>query len=129
MKLELKHIAPYLPYGLRLTNSSHPMNGRMCELLSKYDYNTIRPILRPLSDLIPVEEDDINDMVLINLVNGADQHCDAYDEWRDSYLDNPEQMRILQAPYEVFEELIKQHYDVFGLIPAGLAIDVNTIKP
>ena len=31
-------------------------------------------------------------------------------------------------PYSIFEILLKNHFDVFGLIEKGLAIDINTIK-
>lgn len=135
--IEIKHLSPYIPYNINgiynLTDvvSSYKNETRIKVLTSDsctFFLLYCKPILRPMSDLIPIEDDEINDMVLIKLVNETAQHCDAYDEWRDSYFDNPEPERILQAPYEVFEELLKQHFYVFGLIEKGLAIDINTLE-
>lgn len=142
-ELTLKELAAYLPYGLKCQYGAvdDPEYGIMNGLdnymgcdeaqfkFLKCGLSLVKPILRPLSDLIPVEDGEIDDYVLIQLVDSADQPCDAYDEWRDSYFDNPDPSRILQAPYEVFQELLKQHYDVFNLIPAGLAIDINSLTP
>lgn len=141
MELQFRHLAPYFPYGLNLqfvvkgvvertgkmTNVSHDLEMTHPTKigLDYYDSEHIwmfKPILRPLSDLIPCDDDEINDYVLIKIINNLPSHCDAYDEWRDSYFDNPIPERIMQAPYELLEYLFESHYDVFNLIPAGLAI-------
>lgn len=58
MKLELKHLAPYLPYGLMLKiNTPIGIFNRKLQLDCGHDFNlhlsecNIKPILRPLSDL------------------------------------------------------------------------------
>ena len=59
MKLELKHLAPYLPYGLKMKLLNFPFDGhiRILELDCGHDFhfylqnNYVRPFLRPLSDL------------------------------------------------------------------------------
>lgn len=54
MKLELKHLAPYLPFNLRLTNAP---NGVTTTTLSSYNIDNMvgsqayKPLLRPMSDL------------------------------------------------------------------------------
>ncbi len=35
---------------------------------------------------------------------------------------------ILENRYKVVKKLFEWHFDIFGLIPAGLAIDINTLK-
>lgn len=109
-KLELKHLSCYLPYELRLTACSQPMNGRMCELLAKHTYSTIKPILRPLSDYYDINSPAMNDLNLdlgdqIWLVNLADgtYHVD-------------------KLPYRLACTLAEEHIDFMGLIPAGLAL-------
>ena len=114
MKLELKHLAPYLPYGLQF------LKYNQIHLLSKLDYtdnelwlvnygflginsNITKPILRPLSDLT-------EDLLCISWI----EHI------RDNGL-------CTECPYEVWKVLFKNHFDVFGLIEKGLAIDINTI--
>lgn len=143
MKLELKHLAPYLPYGLKFIHQGHEYLLMQLNIL--YDQKPLQvngwsdqqqtlvdvflegcePILHPLSDLLKQTK---GFDYLIQIVDETDQQCDAYYHWCDAYIDNPDQSRILQAPYEVFEILVKKHFDVFGLIPQGLAVDMHSPK-
>ena len=76
-----------------------------------------KPILRPLSDL---KEGDFGEYLIEEFYT----------------LDFEKQiLRILednrwvnQCDYLLIQLLIENHYDVFGLIDKGLAIDINTIK-
>ena len=131
MKLELKHLAPYLPYGLKGLCKRPPHYESFeinCKLLGLspmlivkcYDksgnkwkgkdellFTEFKPILRPLSDLA---------------LEDAKEH---------NYPDEGHLERSLlsgHAPYSVWIEFVKEHYDVFGLIEKGLAIDINTLK-
>jgi len=128
-KLELKHLAPYLPYGLKmgyggydlvLNVDNHPNN--CCDL--EYSIKKqIKPILKPLSDLTDKEKYELDNIItegyiddFINLVVETSSSCEggynSYDIW-DSYL--------------LIQKLLEWHFDVFGLIPKGLAIDINTL--
>jgi len=127
MKLELKHLAPYLPYGLKCQLSKHQIkygethslvvNGLSIDdsgevnieflhnddLMFSNTINPVKPILRPLADLTKL---------------GSNETW-----WRDKIA-----LGITShLNYSEIEELLKEHYDVFNLIPAGLAIDINTI--
>ena len=98
MKLELKHIAPYLPYGVHLMNSyGNWHNTTLHKSIGVYEMLEMKPILRPLSDLND-EEGEIN---------------------------TPESLQ--ECCYSYVNILISEHYDVFGLIDKGLAIDKNTL--
>ena len=120
-KLELKHLAPYLPYGLKgkwdtvIASSIWELD---CEILEPdytnlknpvYSYfgkNPCMPILRPLSDLTTnafVFKKDL-------------EHIKIHKE-------------VITMRYYVVEYLFQNHYDVFGLIEQKLAIDINTLKP
>lgn len=81
MKLELKHLAPYLPYGLEIRSSEGStkimgykvVNGERIYQLDTNDDSgdfafddPIKPILRPLSDL--TKEIDVNGEKFIPLV-------------------------------------------------------------
>jgi len=114
MELRLKHLAPYLPYGLTVISFHHNIDSEeIVEGLNKDEFITDvdtfefihgKPILRPLCDL---ESEEFENRIL-NREYIIDKEADAdlsYYEWR--YL---------------FEE----HFDVFGLIEKGLAIDINT---
>jgi len=95
------------------------------------DSNGLKPILHPLSDLTePIKHngesfEDVRAFVSKYCI----QMCDAYDEYLESLFDDliSAQTRLLQAPHEMFQLLIEKHFDVFGLIEAGLAIDINIL--
>lgn len=122
MKLELKHLAPYLPYGIQIETvilaytgnppePSHDEYGsteltlKNIEQHLKYGF---RPILRPLSDLEKHSPELIGEFNL----NG---------------LPKKEMDCVAGCSYEFVIELFKRHFDVFGLIEKGLAIDINTL--
>ncbi|RUP37022.1 MAG: hypothetical protein EKK63_15745 [Acinetobacter sp.] len=146
MNLELKHIAPYLPYGLKFLTSKGQFEygkhdiiicrgaysedlGLGLEFLHKGDLRymsemrPIRPILRPLSDLtkeigekfVPIEKCG---------------YCSLEDCTNESgEIEEITSSHILGfMPFNYFDKLLEWHFDVFGLIPNGLAIDINTLE-
>jgi hypothetical protein len=136
--LELKHLAPYLPYDLQLIDKE----GNIRYLRAKaegfedisidyVEYWKAKPILRPLSDLIKQLEyrgklhtySEILEKINLEEVGG-------YAMIDFSYWLSLANTKILSGgcPYWMMEKFFEWHFDVFGLIPAGLAIDINTIK-
>jgi hypothetical protein len=121
MKLELKHLAPYLPYGLKVIDSDGNIDIVTCIDIEEIDGYKIKPILRPLSDLqnrdldlwidFGVEIDEMNTHYLIDALVGGTFYA-----------------KDIHFAFRVREALFKMHFDVFGLIPKGLAIDINTLK-
>lgn len=110
MKLEIKHLAPYLPYGLKCY---YPEKLPFSEFFEKkVEQHTAemgvismmgvlkgfsKPILRPLCEL------DVDDEV-----------------------NTPEYLQ--GCCYSYVQKLLSEHFDVFGLIEKGLAIDINTLN-
>ena len=126
--LTIKHIAPYLPYGLKYgtiekdwktledylkIRGELSTRGNVDNLNNHIDNPNTRLILRPLSDLTKEEL----------YSNGFDCHVDYLTH------ENKGVEWTLKAPYTHVEYLFKNHFDVFGLIPQGLAIDINTLEP
>lgn len=159
MKLELKHLTPYLPYGLSIGQYREDLKitffSKMVELsddrirvtLSRFPFSEIisyyeaKPILRPLSDL---SNDDWKEEVLIHYAD-LEVHVSVYDSGNDNKNDFGLTVTyklmddvftdllicrglIRETPYHFYEWLIKNHFDVFGLIQSGLAIDINTLS-
>jgi len=167
MKLELKHLAPYLPYRLKYYPSKesdlfHDLyadhtpysswnyklaleekdeyalkisNSYLTQKEPFFSYedgelflgqfnsslgfdvddvylSEVKPILRPLSNLTRKELE----------LEGFDSHID-YLTYENQGVD-----WTLKAPYIMLEYLFTKHYDVFGLIEKGLAIDINTLN-
>lgn len=174
MKLELKHLASYLPYGLKVSNQfgvfellgirnkSNTNNNLMLsyklhsDIVWGYDYQN-KPILRPLSDLTKeidgvvhlVElakiqcECDILDYKLQSKVIGGisafginyinDDYGSmvfGYDTFNGFGLHIKPMNDVLFVSNQIklYNYLFEHHFDIYGLISKGLAIDINTIK-
>lgn len=133
MELQLKHLAPYLPYGLKLVpNNYRSIAGGYgyyhreldIDALSNCNIDDLKPILRPMSDLTKAMLREA----------GFDTHIDyltneLQNDANDSRVDgNGKKLwRVESAPYEMVAFLFANHFDVFGLIPAGLAINLNEL--
>jgi hypothetical protein len=66
--------------------------------------------------LILPTEDMLGSSIIEKVVEESENYCDAYDEWMESFIDNPNLYRLLQAPYEVIKGLEKEG---FSLSPAS----------
>jgi hypothetical protein len=124
-KLELKHLALYLPYGLKIGHKSgaksihilHHGNGigSISHILTSDLY---KPILRPLSDIITKIEHNGEKFVPLDIL----AYLFGYGCLEFDLTD------VLNQPYKQIEKLLEWHFDIFGLIEAGLAIDINTLE-
>jgi hypothetical protein len=135
MKLELKHLAPYLPYGLKtkyilsdvIRLSSGQKNETRDSLLTldnvKFSIIYCKPILRPLEDLEkyfkPLFNKENEDVM---------EYLDSeYLLYFKASLKEIENLKIAYLPHGTVTLLYKHHFDLNDLIPAGLAIDINTL--
>lgn len=192
MKLELKHINPYLPYGLKIRNNKTTFE--MIHQFKPNDLNVIslrgvlelpfenKPILRPLSDL--TKEIEVNGEKFVPMIRLLYLYETNYfhenenlkfvtfdlskiiscehkkykllnqENFIVNYLVPTENLGILtysftydpeirrfafrdetrKTPFgvafqlDLFDKLFEWHFDVFGLIPNGLAIDINLLN-
>lgn len=138
-ELQLKHIAPHFPYGLKMT---FRVGGKVGVLRAIYNYEQethpvrllldgmdsehiwmFKPILKPIQEL-----DELHAQKLTEFI-GKDW-CEAYDEYFEAWINdlaNTDKL-VLQAPQPIFNYFLSQHFDVFGLIDKGLATSVDDIK-
>lgn len=153
MKLELKHLAPYLPYQLKVQSVNHfetyeveglkQTSVQLLDMTYDTDYFDLKPILRPLSDL--TKEIDGLGIPLFELLkmqykefttakmneNYAWKFKDlkngfnVTDKNNIIYLSIDKDIRLCQK--WILDKLFEWHFDVFGLIEQGLAIDKNTL--
>lgn len=124
MKLELKHIAPYLPYGLKYKDIPEGFDGIRGLNINNIDWclHNGKPILHPMSDLT-------NDKLRIEMIKAEhSSHIDWTTDEREGWIEKYGRDRWLNdIPFVITQYLFEHHYDVFGLIPQGLAIDINTL--
>lgn len=136
MKLELKHILPYLGSELEVFDALNQKvkiigfkdQTYFIENGSRYAYADIqdcKPILRPLSDL--TKEIDVNGekFVPIEKVQDWNTSIDFAKEFKALLED---ERWLSTTSYLLVELLFEWHFDVFGLIEKGLAIDINTLE-
>lgn len=153
MKLELKHIVGYLPYGLKgLVRWEHKNKTHIVHLygilqndlqienpyggLDYSSYEDFKPILRPLSDLTKEIEFNGVKFAPIEWFEIGDDSNDSqeYDHGNIKLIKTLEGISkynisndVLFLPHGVVQKLYEWHFDIHGLIEKGLAIDKNTL--
>jgi len=138
MELELKHLAPYLPYKLKIYTPNSTWIG-ISSVLNYANKPTVEiyPILRPLSDLTKeievngerfVPESLMSDMGHSVLFKNGKFRCDLDEDILAEFPVLGKPYNIEWLPYKMVDKLFEWHFDVFGLIEQGLAIDVNTLS-
>jgi hypothetical protein len=153
MKLEIKHLVPYLPHALKmkvvdtsfykydimtLCDKGGLSNVGLSCVIDEPQY--LKPILRPLSDL--------NKELFINGGFGFIPSKRIVNEylhtsfWGENeigmgVLDKERKMINLcfigneivgECPYMIYQNLCEWHFDIFNLIGQGLAVDINTLS-
>ncbi|WP_312312193.1 hypothetical protein [Empedobacter brevis] len=143
-KLELKHLAPYLHHEVKFISSMddsddiitnniiwtldgvNKLFGSYCLLTREnsdaYDINTCKLILHPLSDLIKEIQHNKQIIALINYISTSK----ADKQQMLNRIENNHSIDVFE--YWKIEKLFSLHFDVFGLIKQGLAIDINTLN-
>ncbi len=136
-KLTLEHLAPYLPYGLKvldmMDNETKLFNRSYNKEENAYKLTTANlgftlikdfrfPLLRPLSEIaVDFFKENIDDAIVDFLINCEPENnhfsvevCEKVIGWS-------------ALSYEEYQLFFKNHFDVFGLIEKGLAISTDTL--
>lgn len=141
-KLELKHLAPYLPYKLKLLVVSKTFGinteSKMEEWLirdatqpfvKRYRVKSVKPILRPLLDLTKEIEVNGDKFVPVEKMKRMFGGHNIYLGFGGVVLslNGASGIAITDYPLKFNSLLFEWHFDVFGLIENDLAIDINTL--
>ncbi len=139
-QLTIEHLAAYLPYGVKVKSIDifigDPVFTLGVETISGTHAgmnwvlsDSFKPILRPLSQLtVPITH---NGETFEPLYELGDRRADERMGYNDHYIDyiNTENsgkgIDWLNEPWFIVQYLLEWHFDVFGLIEAGLAVSMN----
>jgi len=142
-ELAIKEIAPYIPYKLKVLRPDGrtilEVFGTQGSLLTHVEnmeltYSGLagcKPLLRPLSDL--TKEITVNGETFVPLEKFYEVlDCRTPINRNDTKYEVELLIRegvSLDTYWIYIQKLFEWHFDVFSLIPRGLAIDLNTIEP
>lgn len=132
MKLKIKHLAPYLPYGLNtrmsipfdeetiteivgLTEEYAELIGIRKTITEHFEFSDIKPILIPLDEF--------------KYYSNGLKHL-GYRTDENNILNLISQIKNGRCNYDIMQMCFKEKIDVFGLIEQGLAVSVtNELNP
>jgi len=145
--LEIKHLAPYLPYQINTDKGLLTLlEGDYCEckqamLATRYICEAIKPELRKISDITEIERKQLFNLVFGRAFpdNGGQVFIDKKpSRWvlssgldRLGIQENGEVWYDCDlSPYKFNQHLVtlfflEKHFDLFGLIEDGLATEVS----
>jgi hypothetical protein len=140
MQLELKYLVGYANHNLKIQIQEVGESAFISELegidfktkrIIAKEYNSslywklteIKPILYPLSMI--TKEIEINGEMIVPI------EWFIKEDWYGCYelerMNNQNFINLNTLPYCITEQLLEWHFDIYGLIEAGLAIDKTTI--
>ena len=138
-KLELKHLAPYLPYGLKIHESvvgknlrmvgcslTHELRIRLTDGLYSCSGNNLKPILRPLSDLTKEIEVYGEKFVPSKILFPDDEFMTELEDDVDIFTNRRDRLDLCY-PLDFWQKLYQWHFDIHSLVKSGLAVDINTL--
>ena len=139
MKLEIKHLAPYLPYKLKFEHPTILIKRRDISTLQNLgqthieikhrqfvEISNCKPILKPITDLslLVTEEFEKYDGKRNGKANDEIINLFCEENGVDEIIENIE---LKSLPYECVEFMFRNHYDFFGLIEQDLAISIHDV--
>jgi len=136
MKLQPHHIAPYLPFELKIIGNTHGYVKTLSGLHNEDVYVTeqnntrygawadltdIKLILRPLDLTKPITVDGIEIFPIVEILHQYNSLLAGGEPYTEKDLSkNP-----MYWEYWAVEKLFEWHFDVFGLIEQGLAVELT----
>ena len=125
MKLELKHLAAYLPFELKvLTKFNKIKTLKPSDLETNYIFGKFKLILKPISFL---KKDKKLLDILAKKLSDVKTSIYSFESSKMWILEVLKDENATALPFFLTEILLKNHFDIFGLIDAGLAVDINCL--
>lgn len=129
MELTINHLAAYLPYKLHLAYKAKPsqyyevfgilqgisgvqFKSAVMDFVNVKDY--FAPVLKPMSQLTRKELEGAGFDTTSYAITRLLRSVSGNDRFK---------IELVHSPYYLVQYLLSQHYDIFGLIEAGLAVE------
>lgn len=140
-KLKVEELTPYLPFKLKcfVVNDGKEQVGTLSAVYdngecvfhdiveAQQGFESVKPLLRPLSYLTKEIEHNGEKFVPIRKLLEANNF--NLEKMETEYINSfAKSMVEIQIAYDDAQLLLRWHFDIFGLIEKGLAIDINTLK-
>lgn len=137
-KLTLEHLAPYLPYGLKYVSPEYKAismfdisKGETVETMSAISMvamtkiNKYKPLLYPISKLTQEIEHNGKKFIPIDSINNLYPEYPLFIEDNSIFITDSCDLNMLEIHevYKLYQKLFEWHFDIFGLIEKGLAIE------
>ena len=123
----------YLPYDVKLSNEKRDyqfiMQSDIIEACVNHDdsvgyqYSTYKPLLRPMN-----KENEVSIDMLLRLHQGEDDNNFLFFHNGNLFStpdENSPYVTYEYMPYKYIQVLLSNHYDIFNLIPQGLALPIE----
>lgn len=151
IRLELEHINPYVPYSLefKINNKICKLDHVIVGMNSVADWNSnyyfidkVKPILRSIKSMTKEEAYELGLLIMGEAdmedkkvgigditLNGNTYPVIMYQDQKDDEYSIMIQFSTMGIsgidliPYEAYKWLLKNHFDIFGLIRLGLAVE------
>ena len=127
-KLNIEHLAAYLPYGVSLTNGNESVEMTVFNIHDCLISNDFKPLLHPLDLTTEIEHNGEKFVPLERLrelFGGRPISFDGmcfYTRVEESCVRRQQDVVPLHfSQYDAFQKLLEWHFDIFGLIEHGLA--------
>jgi len=138
-KLTINHLLAYAPFGVMVTKDNWDNILRV--VVDRYELDTYdisinvvleleaKLILYPISDLLKEIECNVTSFTPIKILRQLIINRGENQNIADAILNRFLEGKIMfdQLPYFIVEKMLEWHFDVFGLIPKGLAYNINTL--
>lgn len=143
MNLEIKHLAPYLQYNIKVKFSNFDTIYNLLSIGVKNDFEIIsenknyfnnvgieglKPILIPIKDLDKLIYEEFSKLDDFKISEYTSEIIELFCFENTGFEEELELVNLQKLPYECIDFMFKNHYDVFGLIEKGLAISIHDIK-
>jgi hypothetical protein len=149
MILDPKHLFAYAPYGVHCQVWQYIVGWKNRKLsfdsghdfYNKLEDGLVRLFLRPFSDLTKEIEVNGEKFIPIDILKQEflidyfvfGEYKFGWTGFIDPIGNNhfPIYMKneiMDECSYLFYQKLVEWHFDIFGLIDAGLAVDINTVK-